>query len=145
MGYVTKPYRIIYEARNFTTGLSNVQAFVLKPNLTSIGPFMLTELPSVFGGRYYFDLMTGPTDPTGEYIAAIFSPAEGIQTTHRVSLYDPPATEAELAAAVANISTAAQGGGIDINLEPQSTLSIKVENDSQITMEVFETSSLTLV
>ena len=105
MGYVTKPYRVIYEAKNYTTGLLNVQAFIFKPNLTTAGPFPMTEMPSVFAGRYYFDFITSAGDPEGEYVALIYSPTEGIQTTHRISLYANVVTQTSFDTAVAAINS----------------------------------------
>lgn len=87
MGILGKPYRIGYEARNFATGLIDVAARILRPDGSQSGPFTMIEASAPFGGRYFVDLISMPTDPEGEYFIAIQSPSEGIQTTERVSLY----------------------------------------------------------
>lgn len=94
----------MYEAARFRSGLTNVQAFILKPDGSLAGPFLLRELPSVFAGRYFFDFFTGPTDSEGEYFASIFSPTENIQTTVRISLYQKVVTKASFDSAVTAIN-----------------------------------------
>lgn len=87
MGYVSIPYRVVYEARGFTPGLTDVRALIIKPDSSIAGPYALTEMPSAFRGRYFFDFITSASDPEGEYMAMIVSPSENIQTTVRLSLY----------------------------------------------------------
>jgi hypothetical protein len=89
MGYLSVPYRVVYEGKAFRSGLTNVQAMVVKPNGSLSGPFSLPEMASPFLGRYFFDYLTQTTDPEGEYFAMIISPTEGIQDTLRIPLYNP--------------------------------------------------------
>lgn len=87
MGYVSLPYRVVYEASSFRSGLTDIRALVLKPDLSVSGPYAMTEMPSAFRGRYFFDFITSASDPEGEYVTMIVSPSENIQTTIRLSLY----------------------------------------------------------
>lgn len=65
----------------------------------------MTELPSIFGGRYYFDFITNSGDPEGEYIAVIYSPNEGIQVTHRLSLYTNTVTQTSFDTAITAVNS----------------------------------------
>lgn len=115
MGYVSSPYRVLYEAKGFRSGLTNVQAVIMKPDQSIAGPFTMTEMPSVFAGRYFFDFITSSSDPEGEYFAAIFSPTENFQTTFRLSLYQKTATQASLNASVTSISDELEEIGDQVN------------------------------
>lgn len=96
MGYLSQPYRVVYESKGLRTGLGQIQAFVFKPDKTIAGPYLLVEMPSVMAGRYYFDFFTSASDPEGEYMAAIISLQEGFQTTKRLSIYNRPADKADV-------------------------------------------------
>ena len=89
MSYLGTPYRVVYEAKRLRTGLTDVVAFVMKPDNTVVGPFAMSEM-SPFNGRYSFNFETLVTDLAGEYIALIASPTELFQTTARISLVAPP-------------------------------------------------------
>ena len=104
MGYLTIPFRVVYESKSFRQGLTNVVAFVIKPNNSIAGPYPMTEFPSPFLGRYFFDFITNSLDPEGEYFVAIYSPSDSTTTTKRVSLYLKPASQASLDAAATSIS-----------------------------------------
>ncbi len=92
MGYVSQPYRVLYESKGFRSGLTDIRAVVLKPDKTIAGPFVMSELPGILAGRYYFDYISGTSDQPGEYMIGIFSPSEVFQTTYRMPLYAPYAT-----------------------------------------------------
>lgn len=80
------PYRVVYEAREHATGLSNISCRVIKPNGAIVGDFTLTEFANAaFKGFYYFDLITQDTDPEGEWIAIINSASESIRAPWRIS------------------------------------------------------------
>ncbi len=87
MGFIASPYRVLYEAVGFRTGLTDVQAAILKPDNSIAGVFPMMECPTPFSGRYYFDYITSSSDPQGEYFAMIVSPSEAQQQTLRISLY----------------------------------------------------------
>jgi hypothetical protein len=96
VGYVSAPYRVVYESTGFKSGLTNIVAFILKPDLNISGPHQMIEMPSVFAGRYFFDFITGVGDPEGEYVAAIYSPSENLETTVRIPLYKQAASQTSL-------------------------------------------------
>lgn len=106
MGQLATPYRIVYQAKNFTTGVTGVVAFVMKPNNAMAGPFPMTEMASPFLGNYYCDFFTTSSDPQGEYLEMIFSPNEGIKSSKKFGLYAAPDI-AGLNAAIAQIEAAA--------------------------------------
>jgi hypothetical protein len=87
MANLGTPYRIVYEAKGQRTGLNDVRAFVVKPDMTVAGVFAMSEMPfGSLAGVYYCDLMTSQADPEGEWIGAIISPTEGVRATARISL-----------------------------------------------------------
>jgi len=67
--------------------LTDVVALVLKPDLSISGPYPMVELPGYFRGLYYFDLITNPSDPQGEYVVLMVSPTEGTKDVYRIPLY----------------------------------------------------------
>lgn len=85
MGFLGKPERVVYWSKNFRTGLTDVQAYALKPNGSIAGPFPMPEFSSIaFRGLYYFDLITSLVDPEGDWIISILSPTEGIRNPSKV-------------------------------------------------------------
>lgn len=88
MGYITYPFRVYYEGKNFRTGLTDVIGYVLRPDNVVQGPFPMPE--SAVPGRYYFDISTVVGDPEGEYLAIVISPTDSIQDSLRVGLYRKP-------------------------------------------------------
>lgn len=78
------PYRVVYAAKNYAAGVPGIVARVVKPNNAVLGVYALTPL-APFTGLYYFDLITIPGEPEGEWIAFIESPAEGVKDVHRIS------------------------------------------------------------
>jgi hypothetical protein len=95
MGYLTVPYRVIYESKGLS-GLTNVKAMVFKPDNALAGPFAMAELPNPLLGIYYFDFYTSDSDPQGEYFAVVASPTEGIRYTVRMSMYGLPEGAADI-------------------------------------------------
>jgi hypothetical protein len=81
---------VIYESRGFQQGLTNIIAYVLKPNGVTAGPYALAEGAVPFAGVYMFTYLSQYVDPQGEYAVVIYSPSEGIRVHYRMSLYKPP-------------------------------------------------------
>ena len=78
MLYLGVKASIIYEARNQLSGLTDVEAFVTKPDGSALTPIALTEMGGTIGeGFYKFDLPTSESDPEGDWIILIDSPTEG--------------------------------------------------------------------
>lgn len=79
IGVLGRPHRVSYVSRNFLTGLTDVKAYVLLPNLTRVGPFSLTESADPkFVGYYFFSFPTLVSDAPGEYIGIVESPSEPV-------------------------------------------------------------------
>lgn len=88
MSFLGQPYRVVYEAKNFKTGLVGVTAKVKRPDGVVIGAFALTEFAEAeFKGMYFFDLLTVLADPVGEWIGVVTSGTH--KAGFRVS-YQPP-------------------------------------------------------
>lgn len=87
MGQIGTPYRLGYQSKNFRTGLTDVVAFVLKPNNSMAGPFPMVEGTSPFNGNYFADFFTSNADPEGEYVECIVSPTEGLKDTKKFGMY----------------------------------------------------------
>lgn len=90
MAFLGTPYREIYEAKTFRAGLTDIIAYVMKPDVakTVIGPFSMPELLP-FTGLYGFDYESLVTDNPGEYLVMIFSPSENIKAADKMSLQVP--------------------------------------------------------
>jgi len=77
--------RIVYEAKRYRTGLTNVVAFVTKSDLSVSGPYPLTEFSSTpFKGLYFFDLVTTLGQPEGEWMIVVYSPTENLRPSYKV-------------------------------------------------------------
>jgi len=77
-GVLGQPHRITYISKSLVSGLTDIKAYVIKPDLTRVGPFLLSELAdSKFSGFYFFDYVTLAADAPGEYIGVVDSPSEG--------------------------------------------------------------------
>lgn len=92
MGYLGVPYRILYLAKGYRSGLTDVVAVVVKPNGGMVGVFPMREFPAPFTGQYYYDYLSGQGDPQGEYFSLVISPTEQTQDSARISLYNPVPT-----------------------------------------------------
>lgn len=105
MAVLGTPCRVVYESKDFRTGLTDVVAVVKKSNNSNAGPYPMAEMPSPFQGRYYFDLITTTSDPAGEWTVLIVSPTDGIQTTKELSLYPPVDISSQVAQLAALLMT----------------------------------------
>jgi hypothetical protein len=128
LGYLGSANRVVYESKNFVSGLTGVAAAVIKPDNSIAGPYALMELPAPFSGRYYFDFITTLSSPTGEYVIMIVSPSENIQTTKTISIYQDPAASIEMAAAAIN-AAATSITAVSVQLSNSNTQLISTVND----------------
>jgi hypothetical protein len=84
--------RIEYEAINQATGLTNIVAYVTRPDLVVTGPYPMVEFQSpFFKGIYYFDYVTTESFPVGNYLFVVSSPTEGTRPP-RTLRFDAPIT-----------------------------------------------------
>ena len=91
MAFLGTPYRVLYQSKNSRAGLTDVKAFVVKPDNSVAGLFTLTEYGfQSLAGVYYVDLMTSLNDVEGEWTAMIHSPSEGIKYPSRISFQSNP-------------------------------------------------------
>lgn len=78
MLYLGVKAKVLYEAKNQRAGLTDVQAFVTKPDGSALLPIALSELGvGISSGFYSFELPTSESDPEGDWIIIINSPTEG--------------------------------------------------------------------
>jgi len=72
MAYINEPYKIVYIAKNFTSGLTDVELIVFKPNMSKMGVYVLTEMQDPEGaGIYYIDF--NDADVVGVYTFVVDS------------------------------------------------------------------------
>lgn len=91
-GTLGTPYRFVYTARGFTSGLT-LFAKVIKPNGSVLGTFSLVEFSDpAFVGVYYFDMLTTQLMPEGEYAIVVTEDAN-FKQTGKVSMRLPSAGE----------------------------------------------------
>ena len=74
---VGSPFRILYESGARVSGLRNVVAYVVGADLTEYGPLSMFELPGVFAGTYFADVIIPSDASAGEYFVRCHSPSEG--------------------------------------------------------------------
>lgn len=87
LGKLGRPYKVVYAAKNFVTGLTNIVARVEKPNGTYIGLFPLIESgDAFFTGIYSFDLNLSALNPEGEYTIVIIEPTSGHKDVRKVTM-----------------------------------------------------------
>lgn len=87
MSILGSAYRLVYEARNFRVGLTDVVATVIKSDSSKIGPISLVEsTESGFEGVYLANIPTSEADPIGEWIGLISSASDGLKSTFRMSM-----------------------------------------------------------
>lgn len=94
MAYLGTPYRVIYESKDLRPGLTDVKAFIVKPDSSVAGVFTFAEMPfQSMAGIYVFDLMTSLNDVEGEWMGMIHSPSEGNKSPFRISMQRNPVNE----------------------------------------------------
>lgn len=82
------PYRLMYEAKNLTSGLQDVTAEVHSPNGAALGTLSLTEETGA-PGIYTADFVTPSNGDEGEYLVIYSSPSENIKAFSRISYVRP--------------------------------------------------------
>lgn len=88
MAKLGRPARIVYQAKNSLSGLTDIIARVFKPDGSQAGNYPLIAISGVhFSGFYYFDYITSVGDDLGDYIGVVISPTEGIKTPFKIN-YD---------------------------------------------------------
>ena len=94
MAYLGTPYRVLYEAKNLKSGLTDGKAFVVKAENSVAGLFSLSEYSfQSLAGLYYFDLITSLFDVEGEWTVMVLSPSEGIRYPYKISFQRNPLPE----------------------------------------------------
>jgi hypothetical protein len=130
VAYLGDTKRQVYAAKNFSLGVTGIQARVIRPDGGIHGTFNLVPMTQAgMGGLYYFDLVTQISDPAGDYIGKIISPNEGIQDAFTIRFENQQA-----ASGVVNVTGAVLGliekdeslVGI---VEIESNLTGKIEDD----------------
>lgn len=77
MAQLGRPETVVYSAKNLQTGLTDIKAYVRKPDGVIVGPIALTEMSNInFKGFYTFNFETLETDDFGIYTGVIVSPNE---------------------------------------------------------------------
>ena len=94
-GVLGKPYRIVYLAKNFVTGLEDLTCKIIKPDLTISEAYPLIEFEDAdLKGCYYFDFLTTETDEIGDYIAVINNPEQALKEGYRITYQTATQSEA---------------------------------------------------
>lgn len=88
VGTLGKPYRIVYTAKNFKTGLTQISCKIIKPDLTISVRNNMCEFEDLdLKGCYYYDFETTLQDQLGDYIVIIHNPEqvhkEGLRITYQ--------------------------------------------------------------
>jgi len=90
MGQLAKTAIISYESKNRTSGLTDIEVTIRRPNGLDIGPFsMIEDRP----GFYRYNFLTTLLDLEGDYLGFIKSPSESnYETQVKLSLFLPGAS-----------------------------------------------------
>jgi len=71
--FINENYPVYYSSRDRATGLTDVYLRIVKPNGSTIGPFLMTELPGINeAGIYKYDFV--PVDE-GEHLFSVSVPS----------------------------------------------------------------------
>jgi hypothetical protein len=88
--FLGQPYRILYDSKDARSGLTDIVATVIKPDLTPAAVVALPEIAAPgYQGCYSGTFSTLATDLEGEWICRIASPTEGILSSVKVSMRAP--------------------------------------------------------
>lgn len=86
IGTLGKPYRVVYTAKNFVAGLSQIKIRVIKPNLTLSTLLPMSEFTEEgLTGCYYYDFETTKDDSLGDYIMIIDNPEQSHKCSLRIN------------------------------------------------------------
>ena len=89
IGKLGKPHRIVFSAKNFVSGLTDINIKVLKPNGSlHVNSTMAEFTESGFEGVYYYNILTTTNDPEGEYAVVINSVSQSYASNTKVTLVD---------------------------------------------------------
>jgi hypothetical protein len=127
MAQLEQAERIVYIAKNLESGLSNINAHVMKPNGSLVGPFPLVEYTNpLFAGFYYFDFFTTSNDPLGTYVGVVNSQDEQHRWPFKIT-YEEISVE-ELGDIVEEVSKVlAQVNRVDIDVQVENMEEVEVE------------------
>lgn len=86
IGTLGKPYRVVYTAKGFVTGLNQIKIRVIKPDLVISELFPMAEFTEEgLTGCYYYDFNTTKEDSLGDYIVIINNPEQAHKTSLRIT------------------------------------------------------------
>lgn len=89
-GKLGRPYKVVYVAKGFVSGLTNIVAKVEKPNGAYVGLFPLIEdTDSFYAGTYYFNLVLSSSEQEGEYTVVIVEPTSTHREVLKVTMENP--------------------------------------------------------
>ena len=127
------PYTLMYQSRG-NSGLTNIVAFVRKPDNSVAGAFLMTEGAGAFLGCYFTDFYSSTTDPEGQYFARIFSPSEGgITDSVRFELIKEGSGSATIVLPpTSNLKARVMNDKVVASLEPDRPLTARIELEETI-------------
>lgn len=117
------PFKIAYWAKDAKSGLTSITAKVLKPDGTTVGPLILTEvIDPDFSGSYTATFNTLTNDDEGNYLFVISSPSEGNHKAFKTEYFQGKPT----------IS------GVDIGINRIAVLEAEVSVVSSVEADIIE-------
>lgn len=122
-------HRIIYEAKNYKTGLTDITATVTKPNGSPVGPFTLIEFPN-HPGLYYFDLGSAISDPIGDWAGVI------VEGTHKSAFKCTFLDGTDFGGGGGGGTTVITDNEILVEIEQQGEIEFLIQSDAQNHIEV---------
>ena len=124
-------YRILYEAKNLQTGLSNISATLRRPDGVKIGPVNLTEEGfSELLGNYAYDLTISANAPVGEWTGTILSSDEGIKSSFRFSVSDDSGSSSSAGDTEEQVDLLVDGSIVMLKIEDPEIIFLKVETEA---------------
>lgn len=131
MAVLGQPERLVYFSKEALSGLTDVVAFIVKPDGTEVGPLPMTEFPGPnFSGAYFVNFNTDvQTDENGTYVWVAISPTEGHKDFSKV-VYEEISIS-EIADIVESVNETLQ------TLNPAEA-EVEVEEETEFEIEVVE-------
>lgn len=123
MPFIGTAYRIYYAAKNYTTGLTDVQYYVYKPSGARLGPYLMTELNSgIAKGIYYDDFLDA--DSEGNHLIVANCATKPKQSEESVYFENRILTVAEKTQLLNDVEFIKHISGGDWDLSSPNTLTL---------------------
>lgn len=123
-------YRVLYEAKNLSTGLDNIFATIRRPDGVKVGPVQLSEeiIPELLG-NYSYDLLIPTNAPVGEWTGTIFSTDENVKSSFRFSVQDESSGSVSGASNDDDAILVIENNSVSIDVEKIELVEVNIQSE----------------